>query len=69
MAAASLGEVRGSPGFARHAARNQSLRGAQLVVVLGDLHIPHRALDLPEQFKQMLVRARSAASLAPIAKR
>lgn len=26
-----------------------------LVLALGDLHIPHRAPDLPEKFKSMLV--------------
>ena len=28
----------------------------QLVLVLGDLNIPHRATDVPEKFKKMLVR-------------
>ncbi|RHY02323.1 hypothetical protein DYB37_013324, partial [Aphanomyces astaci] len=26
-----------------------------LVLVLGDMHIPHRAVDIPEKFKKMLV--------------
>ncbi|KAF0979685.1 hypothetical protein FDP41_001353 [Naegleria fowleri] len=29
-----------------------------LVLVIGDLHIPHRASDLPEQFKALLVPGR-----------
>jgi vacuolar protein sorting-associated protein 29 len=28
----------------------------ELVLVLGDLNIPHRATDIPEKFKKMLVR-------------
>ena len=27
----------------------------QLVLVLGDVHIPHRKDDMPEQFKDLLV--------------
>ena len=27
----------------------------ELVLVLGDLHIPHRAAAIPEKFKRMLV--------------
>jgi vacuolar protein sorting-associated protein 29 len=27
----------------------------ELVLVLGDLHIPHRAATIPERFKRMLV--------------
>ncbi|ETV79990.1 hypothetical protein, variant [Aphanomyces astaci] len=27
----------------------------ELVLVLGDMHIPHRAVDIPEKFKKMLV--------------
>jgi hypothetical protein len=29
---------------------------SQLVLVIGDLHIPHRAHDLPQKFKKLLVR-------------
>jgi hypothetical protein len=29
---------------------------SQLVLVLGDLHIPHRSESLPDQFKDLLVR-------------
>lgn len=28
----------------------------ELVLVLGDLHIPHRSESLPDQFKDLLVR-------------
>lgn len=31
------------------------IRGMVLVLALGDLHIPHRAPDLPAKFKSMLV--------------
>ena len=33
----------------------QLLGAPQLVLVLGDMHIPHRAADIPEKFKKMLV--------------
>lgn len=33
----------------------------QLVLVVGDLHIPHRAADIPEKFQKILVRALSPA--------
>ena len=28
----------------------------QLVLILGDLHMPHRAASIPEKFQKMLVR-------------
>lgn len=28
---------------------------SQLVLVIGDLHVPHRAHDLPAKFRKMLV--------------
>jgi hypothetical protein len=34
---------------------------AQLVLVIGDMHIPHRASTLPAQFKKLLVRVRASA--------
>ena len=27
----------------------------ELVLILGDLHMPHRACDIPEKFQKMLV--------------
>jgi hypothetical protein len=30
-------------------------RHVQLVLVIGDLHIPHRSEDIPEAFKTLLV--------------
>ena len=33
----------------------ERLREMVLVLALGDLHIPHRASDLPSKFKSMLV--------------
>ena len=28
----------------------------QLVLVIGDFHLPHRARDLPEEFRELLVK-------------
>jgi hypothetical protein len=36
-----------------------------LVLALGDLHIPHRAPDLPPKFKQMLVPGKIQHILSP----
>ncbi|KAK1315060.1 Vacuolar protein sorting-associated protein 29 [Acorus calamus] len=36
-----------------------------LVLALGDLHIPHRATELPAKFKSMLVPGKSSTSYAP----
>jgi hypothetical protein len=35
----------------------------QLVLVIGDLHIPHRATNLPPKFKKLLVRSRLVNTL------
>ncbi|KAJ9439315.1 Vacuolar protein sorting-associated protein 29 [Diplonema papillatum] len=37
-----------------------------LVLVLGDLHIPHRAADIPPKFKNMLAKAREEGKIASI---
>ena len=36
-----------------------------LVLALGDLHIPHRAADLPAKFKSMLVPGKIQHILSP----
>lgn len=36
-----------------------------LVLCIGDLHIPHRATDLPPKFKQLLVPGKIHYSLCP----
>ncbi len=36
----------------------------QLVLVIGDIHIPHRAHSLPQQFKKLLVRGGGGGALA-----
>lgn len=36
-----------------------------LVLCIGDLHIPHRATDLPSKFKQLLVPGKIHHSLSP----
>lgn len=36
-----------------------------LVLCIGDLHIPHRATDLPAKFKQLLVPGKIHHSLCP----
>ena len=37
-----------------------------LVLVLGDLHIPHRAPDIPQKFKKMLQKAREDKKIGTI---
>ena len=36
-----------------------------LVLCIGDLHIPHRAVDLPQKFKQLLVPGKIHYILSP----
>ena len=37
-----------------------------LVLVLGDIHIPHRAPEIPEKFKNMLAKAREDKRIGTI---
>ena len=38
--------------------REKELRKMVFVLCVGDLHIPHRAADIPEPFKKMLTPGR-----------
>lgn len=38
-------------------------RVSQLVLVVGDSHIPHRAAEIPEKFQKMLVRGLESLSM------
>ena len=40
--------------------RSECLPSQVLVLVLGDMHIPHRAADLPKKFKALLVPGKIA---------
>lgn len=38
----------------------------ELILVLGDLHIPHRSVEVHEKFRSILVRRRQDPALTPL---